>query len=120
MLIFIIKQVFHTQIQTVTFQIFNDSTLSAQNRLADDLHRMKFVRHVEQILIVRLDPMTHLSVNVSRIMLVIHCQVAGGNVNHQETVHQHKNVKDLNAHQSAEKEVYHISIKHKLSQHYPF
>lgn len=48
--------------------------------------------------------MIPLSANVNRIMLVIHCKVVGVNVNRPEIVHLPKNVNDLSAHLSVEKE----------------
>jgi hypothetical protein len=48
--------------------------------------------------------MIPLSASVNRIMLVIHCKVVDANVNRPEIVHLLKNVNDLSANLSVEKE----------------
>ena len=66
---------------------------------------MKFVKHVEPILIVKLVLMILLFANVNKITWVTHYKAADVSANLQETAHNPKNVSDSNVYLSVEKAV---------------
>lgn len=74
------------------------------SRVVVGLPRMKFVKPVEQTLIVKLDKMTGLSADVKLIILEIHCKDVVANVNQTGIVLKLKNATNSNVWPPAGKE----------------